>query len=247
MPHPAVIPPKPPAPPTRPTRHPGGHRRRCFCLSLGLLAAAGLVPGAPFQTLGVASAATVLALDLEGLVQRADVIAVGRVGESQARREPNTGLIVTDVDFGVVRPLKGDVSLGDRIVITTLGGRLPDLALSVPGEAVFAPRETALVFLRRTRHGELRVVGMAQGRMPVTGQGDSATVNTGRGDLLALPKTDLTSPRGQVAGGRSDTAGRAGQHAEGAPTQPATEHPAQTTRPLRAVIADITALLSRSR
>lgn len=194
-----------------------------------------------------AQAATVLALDLSDLVERADVIAVGRVGETQARQEPHSGLIVTDVAFGVLRPLKGDVGLGDQLVITTLGGRLPALALSVPGEASFSVGETALVFLRRTRHGELRVVGMAQGRMAVSGTGGDAVVVPARNDMLKVP------PPGPATNPAIQPETHPGELEKAPPGEATSAKPLALTptatpaakRLLRDVVADIAKLLAQ--
>lgn len=122
-------------------------------------------------------AATVLALDLAGLVERSDLIVIGRAKARRGRWARHGKAIVTDVEFAVQRALKGKASLGQRIQITRLGGTVEgsEVALTVPGEAIFSLEQSSLVFLRRSGD-ELRVVGMAQGLMPIRGQGKDAVV-----------------------------------------------------------------------
>jgi hypothetical protein len=99
-------------------------------------------------------------------------------------------VIVTDVDFVVQRTLKGQAAAGSHLRITRLGGELEesDVALTVPGEATFAVGQTVLVFLRRASD-ELRVVGMAQGVMPIAGTGAQATIQTRADGPLRLERT----------------------------------------------------------
>lgn len=161
--------------------------------ALSAVLAAGLSPFAARR----AQAATVLALDLKGLVTRADVIALGRARSSSARWATYGKVIVTDVEFAVQRPLKGKVGAGESIVITRLGGELEDIGLSVPGAATFELGKTALVFLRRAGE-DLRVVGMAQGVMPVTGEGANATVQTTT-DAVERVEVDATGTTHKAA------------------------------------------------
>jgi len=154
--------------------HPGRRPRWALTALLAtclLAATGGSLPPAPAQ------AATVLALDLAGLVERADLIVLGRAKARHGRWARYGNLIVTDVEFAVQRALKGKAALGDRIQITRLGGAIDgqEVALTVPGEATFQLEQPVLVFLRRAQ-GELRVVGMAQGLMPIEGEGSDAMV-----------------------------------------------------------------------
>lgn len=155
---------------------------RCAGPRLGVaLLAASLVLSASLHAFapGAAQAATVLALSLEEMTRKADVIAVVLPAERQPRREQTGSLIVTDVTLEVDTALKG-VKAGERIVATILGGRLDGIALQVPGEANFALGELALVFLARTRDGsELRVLGMSQGVLPIFERGQAVMVGPG--------------------------------------------------------------------
>lgn len=157
------------------------HARVATRIACALLAAVALLamPGRP------ARASTVLALSLEEMTRRADVIAVAVAKERQARREQNGALIVTDVKLEVETGLKG-VKSGDNIVATVLGGAIDGLALQVPGEASFTTGQKAIVFLTRTPDGaELRVVGMSQGVLPIVTLGPEPVVRPG-GQTAAL-------------------------------------------------------------
>lgn len=130
-------------------------------------------------TLNRAEASTVLALSLEEMTRRSDVIAVAVAAERNARRDHNGSLIVTDFQLDVETGLKG-VKQGARIVATVLGGELDGLALQVPGEASFVTGQRVIVFLSRTPSGaELRVVGMSQGVLPIFARAGEAMVGPG--------------------------------------------------------------------
>ena len=140
-----------------------------FVLVLGLLAVA--IP---------ALASVVQALSLEDLTRKADVIVVGVAGEAQSRRNADGRLIVTDVSVTVQDVLKGPAKQGDDVFVTLLGGELDGLALRVPGEASIPQGKPALLFLYRTGTAgtDLRVVGMAQGVMPMQSE---------RGTMMIIP------------------------------------------------------------
>jgi hypothetical protein len=152
-------------------------RRRAWhwgWLCLVIAAAHGTLPAR-------ASASLVLALSLEDMTRRADVIALVSAVGTQARREKNGSLIVTDVSLQVETALKGrGLEPGSRIVATVLGGKLDDLALQVPGEANFALGQRVIVFLQRSQvSSELRVVGMSQGVLPLFERGGTTLVAPG--------------------------------------------------------------------
>jgi hypothetical protein len=119
-----------------------------------------------------AVASVVKALSLEDMTRKADMIVVGVGAEAQSRRNDDGRLIVTDVSVDVQQVLKGATKAGDDVIVTLLGGSLDGLGLSVPGEASIPIGKPALLFLYRTgKEGrDLRVVGMAQGVMPMQGE-----------------------------------------------------------------------------
>jgi len=129
-----------------------------------------------------AAASTVRALSLEELTRKADVIVVGVADEAQSRRHIDGRLIVTDVSLHVEQVLKGSASATDTLIVTLLGGALDGVGLDVPGEASLPRGQRALVFLQHApRSHDLRVVGMAQGVMPIETQGQTLMVLPGAG------------------------------------------------------------------
>ena len=124
----------------------------------------------------------VLALSLEDLTRKADVIVLGVPTEHQSRRGIDGKLIVTDVSMKVETALKGNAKAGDTLVATLLGGRIGDLALQVPGEASLPIGQRVIVFLYRSpASGDLRVVGMAQGVLALAQRGGGTMVLPGGG------------------------------------------------------------------
>jgi len=138
-------------------------RHRCGVVGLlGLL----LVLCALIFGAGPASASVVEALSLVELVKRSEHVVVATAGERMGRRSGN--LIVTDVQLTIAEGLKGGAKRGDTLVATLLGGVAEGVGLQVPGEAALPEGGQLVVFLRRTPESkELRIVGMAQGVMPI--------------------------------------------------------------------------------
>jgi hypothetical protein len=158
-----------------------GLRRSRWFLRALLLCAIGLASATAHVR-----ASVVLALSLEDMTRKADVVALATARESHSRREKNGSLIVTDVTLEVETPLKGGLTKGERIVATVLGGALEGLALQVPGEASFATGQRVVVFLYRAPTSrELRVVGMSQGVLPLFAQDGNTMVAPG-GQSAAL-------------------------------------------------------------
>jgi hypothetical protein len=139
-----------------------------------------------------ARASVVLALSLEDLTRKADVIVLGVPIEQQARAQGHGKLIVTDVSVRVDDVLKGAAKSGQNVVATLLGGTLDGLALQVPGEASLTIGQRVLIFLQRTpASGELHVVGMSQGVLALAQQGNSTLVMPGgSGAALVQPGSD---------------------------------------------------------
>jgi hypothetical protein len=115
-----------------------------------------------------AQASVVQALSLAQLTYKADEILIVMPVEQHARRHSDGKLIVTDFSLRVQEVLKGKLKAGDTAVATVLGGKLEGLALQVPGEASFKLGDRAIAFLYRSpKSGDLRVVGMSQGVLPL--------------------------------------------------------------------------------
>ncbi len=196
--------------------------RRVTGITLGLAVA--LAVG---WTARPASATILRELGLGELVRQADRVVVARVEARVSRWEG--GRIVTDVTLRVEETAKGDARVGERVVVTTMGGSVDGIGMKVVGEAAFVKGETALVFLTALDAGwagvrTWEVVGMAQGRMPVTV--DAAT--------------GLRQVRADLAGASLLVKDRRGKSvvtaAVGARLRP---------RPLTDVVAEVRALVSR--
>lgn len=141
-----------------------GRGRATPFLLVGLLA----LTAASVAVGGSARAATVRALSLDELTAAAELIVVGQARERQSRWSDSGRLIVSDVAVGVERVVKGRATAGQDLVVTHLGGSIGDLGLRVPGAAAFELGGRAVLFLRaHPATGELRVVGMSQGALPV--------------------------------------------------------------------------------
>jgi len=127
-------------------------------------------------------AAVVRALDLGQLTARSQHIVIAVAESEHARWDSPHEHIVTDVTLKVEQSLKGGAAPGSQLVATRLGGKLPTLALTVPGAETFELGKRALVFLYTSEPSrELRVVGMAQGVMPIDTRDGTAVVIPGAG------------------------------------------------------------------
>jgi hypothetical protein len=154
-------------------------------LTLAVLVALSILVGSAPR----ARAAVIMALDLPTLIQQSDHVVLVRAETSSARYDE--GLIVTDVSLRVISALKGPAQPGATLIATHLGGSVGQLALSVPGAARFVIGQSAIVFLRRAAgSGELNVVGMSQGVMPLDGSGSAARVTVSGGGGATLMQRD---------------------------------------------------------
>src|SRR5689334_11742492 len=86
-------------------------RRFPFQLRLGLACGLMLLLGVALLA-GAARASVVLALSLEDLTRKAELVVVGVATEQQARRHMDGKLIVTDVSVKVQDVLKGSAKPG---------------------------------------------------------------------------------------------------------------------------------------
>ena len=158
--------------------------------SLGLL----LVVSA--LTVGIAASARaslVLALDLPGMVSRADHVAVVDVASVKADWDASHEQILTTIDLVVVESWKGGDAPASHMTIVQPGGTVGDLTQTIHGMTRFVPGERAVVFLSG-RPDRATVVGMAQGKRLV--RRDSAT---GRFLVHAPDKAGATFIRSKQA------------------------------------------------
>lgn len=114
---------------------------------------------------GVAGSTTLRPIEDVELVKASQLIAVGSVLriEGLQRRD---GRIVTEVTLEIEQTLKGRPR-SRAIIITQSGGLVGGTQRWVYGVAEFSVGERVLVFLRRSRDGRLRPVGMALGKYAV--------------------------------------------------------------------------------
>jgi len=128
---------------------------------LGSLVALMLVAGVPAQ------GATVEAMTLEEMAQRADLIFVGRSVGSRADWNAQHTRIYTYTTFEVERFLKGGA--GERQVTLRLwGGQVGFLRAIVPGTPQFTPGEEVLLFCVGSGARVPTLLGLALGKFTLT-------------------------------------------------------------------------------
>ncbi|HSS38094.1 MAG TPA: hypothetical protein VLT58_04940 [Polyangia bacterium] len=113
-----------------------------------------------------ARATLVVALDLPGMVERAERIAVVDVVSVQAAWNARHERITTAIQLQVVDGWKGGLPPGTRLTVLQPGGTVGDITTTVDGMPRFVPGERTLVFL----HGpadRATVVGLTQGKRPL--------------------------------------------------------------------------------
>ena len=112
-------------------------------------------------------AATVEAMTLDEMSQRAEAIVVGRVMGSRAEWNAPRTRIYTYVTFEVERFLKGGA--GDReITIRLWGGQVGGFTSLVPGTPQFVDGEEVLLFCSGSRARVPTVLGLSLGKFTIT-------------------------------------------------------------------------------
>lgn len=144
-----------------------------------------------FATILPATAASVVPLYLDEIIDRSAVAFEGVCVQNWTEREAATGFVVTYTKFEVRDALKGFV--GATHVIKQIGGSLPgeNVQFEVMGVPKFAVGETYVVFLAGVSSaGFSSPVGLAQGRFNVSGMGEAREVTNGRDfrDLIPNPE-----------------------------------------------------------
>jgi hypothetical protein len=110
-------------------------------------------------------ASTLIALNLDELVQQADAIFTGKVLDSTSFLDG--GRIYTLHRVEVEEPIHG-VAKGDVVEVITAGGRSYHFSQKVFGEAELEPEQSYLLFLEPDVRAESKqVVGMSQGALKV--------------------------------------------------------------------------------
>ncbi len=102
------------------------------------------------------------------LIQRADDIVVATAISSTPERTPRGGIVTRSV-LRIEDALKGPRRQGEHLVLTELGGRLPDAALVVAGAPVYVPGERYLVFTETKSNSETSTLSLGLGRFAIDG------------------------------------------------------------------------------
>ena len=142
-----------------------------------------------------AFATTAVRMDLEQLVQEADLIVQGHVQSVYCQWDEARRLVFTYISILVDEPFKGERR--ESVLIRQVGGTVGTIQMSVAGVPQFKSGETAIVFLKRQAGGTFQVVGMNQGLYEIIG--DFAVSNVSGVDLLDSKTGQITRP---LIGGR---------------------------------------------
>ncbi len=124
-----------------------------------------LVFGSVLIAAALASATTLIAMDVPALTRAADVVVRGSVVRVESRWTLDRRRIMTDSEILVSETLKGD-GLQKTVVVMQPGGVVGEVGQQVHGVATFAVGEEVLVFLER-RGDRYFVTGLSQGRFVV--------------------------------------------------------------------------------
>ena len=122
-------------------------------------------------SVGVATAATVLQLDLSQLVANSEAIVVAQVSETSAELEDD-GRVYTTISLEAQDTLKGH--LPDEFSIRQVGGRDGDITTHVPGMPQFFDGERVLLFLSNIDDHPV-ITGMSQGKFRIAEGPDGET------------------------------------------------------------------------
>jgi hypothetical protein len=108
-------------------------------------------------------AATFIVPNDRTLVAKAKGIVVGTVTESHGEMSPS-GFPITVSTLAIEEVIKGNLKVGEVIVLSELGGTTGELAFIVPGSPRYVPGERSLVFLERNGRGGWSTLDMSLGR-----------------------------------------------------------------------------------
>jgi hypothetical protein len=143
-----------------------------------------------------AFATTVARLDMEQLVQRADLIVQGHVQSVYSQWDEARRLVFTYISIRVDEPLKGERR--QSVLIRQVGGTVGTIQMSIAGVPQFKSGEMAIVFLKRQGDSTFQVVGMNQGLYEIID--DFAVSNVFGVDLIDSKTGEITKP---LIGGRA--------------------------------------------
>ena len=138
-------------------------------------------------------AATQRTIKLDGLVEKAEVIFIGKAVKQESAWNIEHTRIYTRTTFRVDEYLKGDA--GDLLTIETPGGVAEGVGMLVPGVPLFRLQGKNLIFATPgPRTGTHRVLGWAQGRFRIR-----RDAKTGRETLSrSLKHVSLLGPKDET-------------------------------------------------
>jgi hypothetical protein len=108
-----------------------------------------------------AFATTVPRLNLDQLVQRADLIVQGHVESVYSQWDEERRLVFTYISIRVDESFKGERRRS--VLIRQVGGTVGTIQMSIAGVPQFKSGEMAIVFLKHLDDSAFQVVGMSQG------------------------------------------------------------------------------------
>jgi hypothetical protein len=112
-----------------------------------------------------ASAATVIPLTLEEMERTATDVFVGTVQSTKAGWDKEHRIIETRVRIRVEERVKG--ARGRTVTVVVPGGMVGDIGMRRPGAVVFNKGERVLLLAAPRRSGDLRPVGLFQGKLRI--------------------------------------------------------------------------------
>ncbi|MBI3089926.1 MAG: hypothetical protein HYY96_04605 [Candidatus Tectomicrobia bacterium] len=112
-----------------------------------------------------AAATTLIRMSTKELSLKADAIFYGICEAVEEAWNSERTKILTKARFSVREVLKGE--LGAEVTVSSLGGRVGDLAMLVPASPKFKAGEEAVLFLWQNPEGAYFVLGMVQGKKDV--------------------------------------------------------------------------------
>jgi hypothetical protein len=108
------------------------------------------------------------ALSLDELIAASSRVVVATVLSNESRWNEEHTRIYTYTTVRVEEYIAGSGTVGDMLVIRTLGGAVGDMSLHIEGAPTFRPTEREVLFLSSiTGRSEFSVTGWNQGRFQV--------------------------------------------------------------------------------
>lgn len=121
----------------------------------------------------------------EQLAERAEIVAVGRVGTLSSEWSADGKRILTKVTVTVEQYLKGEQSV-NTLTITVPGGEVDGVGELYSHVARFRNNEDVVVFAERDAAGGFRITGGEQGKFTVTTETRTGKRVVGENQLLEV-------------------------------------------------------------